>query len=271
MKGLACVFVLLAVCTGASHQVQASDRPAEDGVNLNNALTTPGHEVSGRLREPGLESSNTQEVFPSSSSEPRGFKGAAGNFDENGAISIVDENGHARTIYVPAATHIPWWRCWPFWRSCRHLAATSDNSFTAAGTGAGRKLADFGGFGHGRDFAGRGFEIRIRVRRRICRGSRRSRRKRSGFGRELADFGGFEQGRDFGGHGFENCEFGFGGESAAAAAAAAASSGFGRKLAGFGGFGDRGFGEGRGFENREFGFGGESAAAAAAAAAASAD
>lgn len=72
---------------------------------MQEVLTWPGQWVAGHLGEPGLPlPSSTHGVFSSSSSGPQGFKGAVGQFNNNGVIGVVDENGNIRTINSPFAT-----------------------------------------------------------------------------------------------------------------------------------------------------------------------
>jgi hypothetical protein len=72
---------------------------------MQDVLNWPGQWVAGHLGEPGLAiPSSTQGAFSSSSSGPKGFKGAVGQFNNNGVTGIVDENGHIRTINHPFAT-----------------------------------------------------------------------------------------------------------------------------------------------------------------------
>ncbi|CAL8466379.1 g5915 [Coccomyxa elongata] len=197
---------------------------------MQDILNWPGDWVAGHLGEPGLAvPSNTQGVFSSSYSGPKGQKGAIGQINNNGVTGLVDENGHIRTINGPLPATIPGKR-----------------------TSTGRKLAEFGGHGFERGFeGGRGFDGDGSAAAAAAAAAA------SGggfFGRKLADFGGrgfergFEGGRGFGGRGFD----GDGSAAAAAAAAAASGGGFiGRKLTDFGGF-DGGRGFQRGFDGRGF-------------------
>lgn len=75
---------------------------------MQDILNWPGDWMAGHLGEPGLAlPSNTQGVFSSSYSGPKGQKGAIGQFNNNGVIGLVDENGHIRTINGPLPATFP--------------------------------------------------------------------------------------------------------------------------------------------------------------------